>query len=134
VTSPPVNIAIAVVEHAGRFLVGRRGPGVPLAGLWEFPGGKVEPGESPEQAACRECLEETGVRVTAGGRYPEHVHRYDHGRVRLCFVACAPLDPQASPRPPFTWIERARLAELEFPAGNRRLLAQLLAAAPEAER
>ena len=53
----PVEIAIAVVEHEGRFLIGLRPPGAPLAGLWEFAGGKLEPGETPQMAAARECLE-----------------------------------------------------------------------------
>src|SRR5437764_2006476 len=59
----PTPIAVAVVEKDGHFLVGQRPEGVSLAGLWEFPGGKIEPGESPEAAAVRECLEETGVDV-----------------------------------------------------------------------
>lgn len=129
----PVPIAIAVVERDGRFLVGRRPEGVALAGLWEFPGGKIEAGETPEAAACRECLEESGVAVTVSGRYPEHVHCYDHGRVRLHFLACKPVDGNTAPREPFTWVDRAQLAELEFPAGNRQLLDHLLSAAPRVE-
>ena len=54
-------IAIAIVEYDGLFLVGQRPPDVPLAGLWEFPGGKVQAGETPEAAAARECFEETGL-------------------------------------------------------------------------
>lgn len=118
-------IAVAVVEHQGRVLVGRRPPGVRLAGLWEFPGGKIEPGETPEQAARRECLEETGVAVEVTGRFPQHVERYDFGSVRLHFLACAPVPPAPAPREPFQWFERRRLAELEFPAGNRPVLALL---------
>ncbi len=53
------RIAIAVVEHDGNFLIGLRPSGAVLGGLWEFPGGKVEPDETPEAAAARECLEET---------------------------------------------------------------------------
>src|SRR5881275_3042575 len=91
----PTPIAIAVVEHDGRFLVGQRPAGVPLAGLWEFPGGKIEPGESPEAAAVRECLEETGIRVESLFRYPTIVHDYAHDRVELFFIACRPPNPQA---------------------------------------
>src|SRR5262245_23048023 len=90
-TAEPTPIAIAVVEHAGRYLVGRRPEGVPLAGLWEFPGGKVRDGETPEKAAASECLEETGLEVHVGQAYPEVVHAYEHGQVRLSFFACTPV-------------------------------------------
>ena len=58
------RIGIAVVEQAGHYLVGLRGPDVPLAGYAEFPGGKCLPNESPEDGAVRECREESGLLVT----------------------------------------------------------------------
>ena len=126
-TSNPVAIAVAVVEHEGRFLIGRRPPGMPLAGLWEFPGGKTEPGESPEAAAVRECLEETGVAVEPLFRYPDHEQTYEHGRVVLCFAACRPVSgADQTPREPFRWVARERLSEYRFPDGNRHLLKILL--------
>lgn len=124
-TSQPIPIAVAVVEHAGCFLIGRRAEGVPLAGLWEFPGGKIQPGESPEQAAARECLEETGLVVRVGEPYPEVVHQYDHDRVRLYFFHCAPHDPSAGPRGPFRWVPPEELVRYEFPAANAALVAYL---------
>ena len=124
-------IAIAVVEHDGKFLIGQRPPGVALAGLWEFPGGKIEPGETPETAAVRECLEETGLTVEPLFRYPEREHAYDHDRVQLIFVACRPTsEAPDSPRKPFRWVERAKLDEHEFPAANADIL-RTLTAAPE---
>jgi 8-oxo-dGTP diphosphatase len=125
----PTPIAIAVVEHEGRFLIGQRPAGVALAGLWEFPGGKIEPGETPEAAAIRECLEETGLTVQPIFRYPEQLHDYAHGSVQLFFIACRPIvDPAApfpDPRPPFRWVAREELSRHEFPAGNRNLIALL---------
>jgi mutator protein MutT len=115
-------IAVAVVEHRDRFLVGRRPEGAPLGGYAEFPGGKVLPGETPEAAAARECLEETGLPCTVGEPYPEVVHHYAHDRLRLCFFACAPVDPSAEPKPPFRWVERAELASLKFPEANGALI------------
>ena len=120
------QIAIAVVEHAGRFLIGQRPAGVALAGLWEFPGGKLLPGESPEAGAMRECVEETGLVVRTRSRYPEQIQKYAHGTVHLQFIACEPVDPSAAPNVPFRWVERRELAAYEFPEGNRFLLAMLL--------
>lgn len=122
----PQLIAIAVVERNGFFLVGRRPEGAALAGFWEFPGGKVEAGESPEEAAVRECREETGVEVEVVGEYPSHTQHYEHGVVHLRFFTCRPRDPAQAPREPFQWAPRTTLAAFEFPVGNRRLLDLLL--------
>ncbi len=119
------QIAIAVVEHRGMFLVGQRPAGVALAGLWEFPGGKMLPAESPEEAAVRECLEETGLVVLPRFRYSEQVQEYAHGVVQLYFIGCELIGPVAVAREPFRWVERHNLAEYEFPAGNRTLLDEL---------
>ena len=122
----PTPIAIAVVEHEGCFLIGQRPAGVPLAGLWEFPGGRIEPGETPETAAIRECLEETGLSVEPSFRYPETVQDYDHDRVQLFFIACH-LVPggESRPKSPFQWSAREALGVYKFPQGNRGLLAML---------
>jgi len=124
-SQPIKQIAIAVVEHENRFLIGQRPDGVALAGLWEFPGGKMQSGESPEQAAVRECLEETGLVVQPKSRYPQHQHAYTHDTVQLHFIACQPLDPLAVPLAPFRWVQRGELDQYEFPAGNAELLKQL---------
>lgn len=124
--SAPTLIAIAVVEHDDRFLVGQRPEGKSLAGLWEFPGGRVEDGETPAEAAVRECREETGLDVEVIGRYDETVHSYDHDRVHLHFFACRLAGSTATATKPFAWIERPRLGKLQFPPANATLLAHLL--------
>jgi 8-oxo-dGTP diphosphatase len=119
----PTPIAIAVVERDDCFLIGQRPPGVPLAGLWEFPGGKIQPGETPEAAAVRECLEETGIAVEPLFRYPEHVHAYEHGLVHLLFIACKTADdPPPEPHAPFLWASRNQICKLSFPNGNAAVL------------
>jgi 8-oxo-dGTP diphosphatase len=126
----PTPIAIAVVEHEGRFLIGQRPEGVPLAGLWEFPGGKVAQGETPEAAAARECLEEAGLAIQPLFRYPETVQHYEHDRVRLIFVGCGLVSTElGQPRQPFCWVRREELSHHAFPEGNRGILA-ILAGAP----
>jgi mutator protein MutT len=124
------QIAVAVVEHAGCFLIGQRPEGVPLAGLWEFPGGKIEPAETPAEAAIRECREEAGLVVRAVGEYLVEQEEYAHGRVELHFIACQLEDePAGPPLPPFRWVPQEQLTNYEFPSGNRSLLAMLAGSA-----
>jgi mutator protein MutT len=123
-----VQIAIAIVEHRGRYLIGLRPEGTPLSGYWEFPGGKVRVGELPAEAAVRECLEETGLAVRVTAEYPQATHDYEHAAVRLHFFACEPLLS-----PPYTlplrlrWVSPAQLADYKFPPANAAMLVQLQA-------
>ena len=116
------RIAIAIVEWDNRFLIGRRPEGVPLAGYWEFPGGKVLSGESSAEAAVRECLEETGLRVEIVSFFADVSHEYDHGRLQLDFHLCRPCNPECTPRSPFQWVLRAQLAEFDFPEANQSVI------------
>jgi mutator protein MutT len=118
-------IAIAVVEHDDQFLVGRRPPNVPLAGLWEFPGGKVEPSETPEQTAIRECQEEAGLFVEVVERYEVRDYDYDHATLKLHFYSCRPLEPTTPPKGSFRWVRRDELGNLDFPSANGPLIEQL---------
>lgn len=123
----PTIVAIAVVEHEDSFLVGERPPGKTLAGLAEFPGGRVNADETPEDAAIRECVEETGLHVRATGTYGEWLHEYPHGLVHLHFFACAVDGESVTPQPPFRWVDRADLVMLKFPEANHEVLSKLLA-------
>ena len=115
---PAVAVAVAVVRHAGRVLIGQRPADAPLAGMWEFPGGKVRQGESPREAALRECLEETGLAVHIVGIDAQLDHAYKHGRLRLHFLAAEPVDPDALPAAPFRWVPVTELDRYRFPAAN----------------
>ena len=81
------QVAAAIVERDGRILVTRRGPGEHLAGSWEFPGGKLEPGETPQACIVRELAEELCVTVTAGEIIVESLHEYPGGAINLIAVA-----------------------------------------------
>jgi 8-oxo-dGTP diphosphatase len=84
-----VRVAAAVVWREDRLLMTRRPPGGALGLMWEFPGGKIEPGESVNQALVREVREELGVEAAAHETLHRHTHRYDHGpHVELEFVRC----------------------------------------------
>ena len=124
-----VRIGIAVVESAGRILVGERSPDSPLPGLAEFPGGKCESDETPRACAVRECQEETGLIVIPQEQIATIEHSYPHGDVELHFWRCG-LSPElpdmATPVSPFRWIQFEELASLQFPDANRSVLDQLL--------
>jgi mutator protein MutT len=109
--APAVRVGIAVIVREGKVLIDRRGSG-PMAGWWEFPGGKVRPGETPAECVARECREEIGLQVEPLELLRTAVHDYPHGRVELHFYLCRPGDGE--PRP----IEVAELAWVT-PAGSR---------------
>lgn len=121
----PTPIGVAVVEHEGRYLVGVRPEGKPLAGDAEFPGGKCAPGEPPADCAVRECLEETGVAVEPVRTLASLAWDYPHGAVALHFVLCRPSSPAAEPFPPFRWTAAAALPALRFPDANAELVRTL---------
>lgn len=83
-----VQVVAAVIEREGKILVCRRAAGDSHPGKWEFPGGKMEPGESPRQALARELREELGIRARIGRRIARATHLYpEHRRVELQFFA-----------------------------------------------
>lgn len=117
-----VRVGIAVVINTeGECLVGIRPPGVPLAGKHEFPGGKCKPGESPRDAAVRECSEETGVSVDPVQCLYGITHRYDHATVELEFWRCLPVGP-AVPTGSFRWCGLNSLSADDFPDANRNVI------------
>lgn len=86
---PPVDVVCAVIQQQdGRILIAQRPPGKTLAGLWEFPGGKVDPGEEPSQALHREIMEELGCEVTLLRVGPPVLHEYAWGCIRLHPFLC----------------------------------------------
>ena len=120
------HIAIAVVENGNdEFLVGLRSEGSVLAGYSEFPGGKVESGESPREAAVRECREETGLKVQAISELRKVQHAYDHGFLQLHFFYCRPLG-DGKLVGGFRWVHRDALGGLQFPKANRGVIEQLV--------
>jgi 8-oxo-dGTP diphosphatase len=118
-----VIVVAAVVEQDGRFLLTRRRQGTHMAGLWEFPGGKVDPAEPHADALRREMREELDTDVIVGARLHEVVFPYDDRTVQLHFYRCTLA---GAPRPmlgqEMAWVERARLRSLPFPEADRDLI------------
>ena len=123
----PTRVGIGLIGRAGCYLIRQRRPGQIMAGVWEFPGGKCEPGESPEEATARECLEEVGIPVVVGRLRSRFVHRYPHGLVELSYYDCRTLDPAAGPSEGsgFCWVAAAELPGYTFPGANGPVVAEL---------
>jgi 8-oxo-dGTP diphosphatase len=126
--APSVEVAIALVWRAGRLLVTRRPAGVHLAGLWEFPGGKLRKDESPEACAERELVEEVGVVARARARRAPIEWNYPERRITLHPIDCDWVEGDGSPRAvaELRWIDPSELATLEFPPANAELVRTLL--------
>lgn len=76
-------VTAAILEDNGKYLIARRGPGQNLEGFWEFPGGKVEPGELLEECLVREIKEELNLDIEVLNKFHEVVHNYDKGTIKL---------------------------------------------------
>jgi 8-oxo-dGTP diphosphatase len=117
VTLRRVLVVAAVIGRGGRVLVTRRRSDAERGGLWEFPGGKVEPGELEPAALVREIREELDCAVEVGPFLARHVHRYPDLEVELAFYACT-LPPGAEPRAvgvaALEWAPRDALGRFEF--------------------
>ena len=126
-TLSPKRIGIAVVEHAGCYLIGTRGPDGPLPGYAEFPGGKCLPEELPEDCAVRECREETHLAITVERLLLRREHTYPHATVDLHFFLCHPTLDAAiqEEHHGFRWVPANKLTQLNFPEANARVLEML---------
>lgn len=124
-----VKVAAGVIERDGQVLVTQRAAKAHQGGLWEFPGGKLESGESAEQALVRELAEELNIQVTQQAPLIEISHDYGDKQVRLfVFVVRAfEGEPQGLEGQPMQWVAAADLNTLSFPAANLPIIQAYLA-------
>jgi 8-oxo-dGTP diphosphatase len=124
-----VEVVAAIVRRNGKLLITRRLDHVHLAGLWEFPGGKVEARESLEGALLREIREELGIDIAVGAEIFTVEHDYPTKSVRLHFFNCTLLqgEPQALDVSDLRWVTPAQLADYEFPPADSALIQKLIA-------
>lgn len=120
-----IEVAAAVLrDEEGRVLVSRRLAGRHLAGLWEFPGGKIEPGEAPEAGLARELEEELGIETGPSRPLVAVRHEYPEKIVRLCLYEVHSYvgEPRGEEGQDLRWVTPAELGELEMPAADRPLI------------
>lgn len=116
--------AAALVDADGRVLVTQRPDDKHLGGLWEFPGGKLEPGETPEAALRRELREELGVGLCCVAPAGFSSYAYDEFHLLLLLYMCREWEGVPA-GPPMRWLRAAELHALAMPPADRPLLPQL---------
>jgi mutator protein MutT len=120
------EVVAAVIERAGRILITRRPPTLHMGGLWEFPGGKQQQGESAREALEREIREELGAGVTVGPLLETVDWTYPEKQVRLSFFRCAiEGEPRALEGQEIAWVAPPDLPRYEFPPADAALVARL---------
>jgi mutator protein MutT len=127
VTGGIVRVAAAVILRGdGQVLLAQRPSGKAYAGYWEFPGGKLEPGESSVAALEREIQEELGARIAVGEIIEIVEWPYPDKRVRISFFRCA-LDGELAPPGPLemAWVRRGELPGYDFPPADAALITRL---------
>jgi 8-oxo-dGTP diphosphatase len=123
-------VAAALIVRDGEVLIGQRRPDQPMASLWEFPGGKIEPGESPEQALVRELTEELGIQAEVGAPLTRIRHNYRHGgAVDLQFFTVRDFAGEIENHiyQQVRWVKLTDLPSYEFLAADRSLIRDLAA-------
>jgi 8-oxo-dGTP diphosphatase len=118
--------AVALIDGEGRVLLAQRPEGKSMAGLWEFPGGKVEPGETPEAALIRELREELGIETQASCLAPLAFasHGYEDFHLLMPLFACRKWEgiPRAHEGQAFAWVRKEKLREYPMPPADLPLI------------
>ncbi len=123
-----IIVIVAVIERDARILVTRRLPGTHLAGYWEFPGGKLEAGETHDECLRRELREELDAEIEVGSKLHASRFTYPSRAIELHFYSCTTL---TEPRPmlgqEMRWVPRSELAQLQLPPADAELVRRLTA-------
>ena len=120
-----VEVVGAIIKDGDRYLVGQRAATKAQGGLWEFMGGKIEPGETPEQALARECREELALEIENEHIIDSVVHEYPEKTIRLTLISCSPKSgsiPKALEHQQIRWVTRAERDIMDFAPADIELI------------
>ncbi len=131
VIRPEITVVAGLIFREGSFLIARRPDDDPLGRVWEFPGGKVEPGEALDDALARELFEELGIRARVGEEIEHLRHAYPHLIVELHFLRVLDFAGEAVGKEgqALAWVVPDSLDDYDFPAADAKLLSLLPALA-----
>ena len=121
------EVVAALIRAEGKILICQR-PGHKARGLlWEFPGGKVDPGETPQEALTRECMEELNVRLTVGELFAQVTHQYPELLVRVSLYEAKITEgsPQNLEHRDMRWVSAGELTGYDFCPADREIIARL---------
>ena len=124
-----IEVVGAIIKDGDRYLVEQRAANKAQGGLWEFMGGKIESGETPEQALARECREELNLEIENEHIIDSVVHEYPEKTIRLTLISCSPKSgsiPKALEHQQIRWVTRAEMDALDFASADRELIEKLL--------
>ena len=124
-----IEVVGAIIRDGDRYLVGQRAANKSQGGLWEFMGGKIELGETPEQALARECREELALEIEDEHIIDSVVHEYPEKTIRLTLISCSPKSgsiPKALEHQQIRWVTRAEMDTMDFAPADRELIRKQL--------
>ena len=125
-----IEVVGAIIKDDDRYLVGQRAANKSQGGLWEFMGGKIESGETPEQALARECREELDLEIENEHIIDSVIHEYPEKTIRLTLISCSPKTgsfPKALEHQQIRWVTCAEMDALNFAPADRELIRKQIA-------
>jgi len=125
-----IEVVGAIIKNGDRYLVGQRAANKSQGGLWEFMGGKIESGETPEQALARECREELDLEIENERIIDSVVHEYPEKTIRLTLIECTPKTgsvPRPNEHQSIRWLTREEMDVLDFAPADRDLIRKVFA-------
>ncbi len=122
-----LKVMAAIIKQEDKILICQRGAGGNCAFLWEFPGGKLEPGESKEECLIRECEEELGIRIATGSIFAETTYQYPDKKIAFTFFTAQIISGDITPRVHLQvrWVAPGELSKYDFCPADTEVIEML---------